>query len=132
MSDEKKIVKKPKKERKFHPIRYLKEMVGEVKKLSWLSFKDWMKYTGAVIVFVLLFSALVYAFDQAFGAGIQGLALIGGATPEPIATEEPFATEKPADTQAPTVAPTPQATDVPETETPDDDPETPAEETPAP
>ncbi|MCL2670619.1 MAG: preprotein translocase subunit SecE [Clostridiales bacterium] len=76
MADEKKIARKPKKERKFRPGRYLKEMWGEVKKLSWLSVPDLVKHTIAVIVFVLLMSALVFGFDQAFGAGVKALGSI--------------------------------------------------------
>lgn len=85
MADEKKIVKKSKKERKLHPLRYLKEMWGEVKKLSWLSIPDLAKHTVAVIVFVLLMSMLVYGFDQAFAAGVQGLSKIAPSqTAEPL------------------------------------------------
>ena len=82
MADEKKIIKKHKKERKFHPIRYLKEMMGEVKKLSWLTPADLVKHTLAVLVFVLIMSAMVYGFDQAFGAGIRGMSLIGANVAE--------------------------------------------------
>jgi len=82
MSTEKnKAKKKPAKARKLHPIRYIKEMWGEVKKLSWLSARDLVRHTVAVIVFVLVMSAMVYALDFAFGSGVKGINdLFGGGT----------------------------------------------------
>ena len=44
--------KKPKKERRFHPIRYFREMFGELKKLTWLTGKELVSHTIAVFVFV--------------------------------------------------------------------------------
>jgi len=80
MSTEHKHPKK-KKARKFHPIRYIKEMWGEVKKLSWLALPDLAKYAIAVIVFVLVMSTMVYALDFAFGSGVKGInELTGGTT----------------------------------------------------
>ena len=82
MSTEKnKAKKKPARARKLHPIRYIREMWGEVKKLSWLSVRDLVRNTIAVIVFVLVMSALVYALDFGFGAGVKGINdLFGGGT----------------------------------------------------
>ncbi len=73
-----KNAKKPQKERRFHPVRYLKEMWGEVKKLSWLSWKDLAKHTAAVVVFVLIMAVIIWALDFGFSAGVKGLSSLGG------------------------------------------------------
>lgn len=62
---------KPKKERRFHPIRFLKEVFAELKKVSWPTRKDLISYTLAVIVFVLLFSVVIGALDFVFQAGFK-------------------------------------------------------------
>ena len=68
-------VKKPdtkkKKERKFKLGAYLKEMWGEVKKLTWLSPKELAKNTGVVIVVVVAVTILIYVLDFAFGKPMQ-------------------------------------------------------------
>ena len=65
--------KKPekKKESKFKLGAYLKEMWGEVKKLTWLTPKELAKSTGVVIVVVLAVTLLIYILDFAFGKPIQ-------------------------------------------------------------
>ena len=60
-----------KKERKFHPIHYMKEMLGELKRLTWLSRKDLVSHTFAVIVFVLGMAAIMYVLDTIFAAGYK-------------------------------------------------------------
>ena len=73
---EKKVDKKPKKERRFHPIRYFREMFGELKKLTWLSGKDLVSHTLAVIVFVLGMAALIWALDLAFSSAFGAISQI--------------------------------------------------------
>lgn len=65
--------KKPqkKKERQFKLGTYLKEMWGEVKKLTWLTPKELAKNTAVVIVVVLAFTLMIYILDFAFGKPIQ-------------------------------------------------------------
>ena len=67
---EKKDVKKASKKR-FHLGTYLKEMWGEVKKLTWLSWKELAKNTGVVIVVVLAITLVIYVLDFAFGKPVQ-------------------------------------------------------------
>ena len=45
---------------------YIKEMTGEVKKLTWLNLKELVKATAVVLVFVLAFAVLIYVLDLAF------------------------------------------------------------------
>ena len=75
--------KKPqkKKERKFKIASYLKEMWGEVKKLTWLTPKELAKNTAVVIVVVLAFTLMIYILDFAFGKPIQ---LLLDAAPEAL------------------------------------------------
>ena len=73
---EKKAVAKPAKERKFHPIRYFREMFGELKKLTWLTWKELASHTAAVLVFVLAMAALIYVLDLAFGGAFGAISRI--------------------------------------------------------
>ena len=74
MANEKKAVAKPKKERRFHPIRYIREMIGEVKKLTWLTRKELLTHTVAVFVFVIAMALIIYVLDLVFGEGLGLLA----------------------------------------------------------
>ena len=73
---------------------YIKEMTGEVKKLTWLNMKELVKATAVVLVFVLAFALLIYVLDLIFYAPVK--ALLSGTT-EPTATVEPAENETPAD-----------------------------------
>ncbi len=70
---------KPAKKNKLNLKQYLKEMMGEVKKLTWLSFGDLVKHTAMVFVFVLAMSAVIWLLDLGFSAGVKGLATLTGA-----------------------------------------------------
>ena len=72
---------------------YIKEMTGEVKKLTWLSMKELIKATAVVLVFVLAFAILIYVLDLIFYAPVKAL-LSGGET---TATVEPAQDETPAE-----------------------------------
>ena len=65
--------KKPvaKKKKKFQLGTYLKEMWGEVKKLTWLSPKELAKNTGVVIAVVVAVTILIWVLDLAFGTPMQ-------------------------------------------------------------
>lgn len=78
---EKKTDKKPakKSDKKFSLGTYLKEMWGEVKKLTWLSPKELAKNTGVVIVVVLAVTIIIYVLDFVFGKPMQ---LLLDAAPE--------------------------------------------------
>lgn len=70
---------KPAKKSKLNIKQYLKEMMGEVKKLTWLSIGDLVKHTAMVFVFVLAMSAVIWLLDLGFSAGVKGLATLTGA-----------------------------------------------------
>ena len=56
--------------------RFIREMVGEVKKLTWLSGKELFSHTLAVIVFVLAMALLIGVLDLAFSSGFGALSSI--------------------------------------------------------
>ena len=70
---------KPAKKSKLNIKQYLKEMMGEVKKLTWLSVGDLVKHTTMVFVVVLVMSAVIWLLDLGFSAGVKGLATLSGA-----------------------------------------------------
>ncbi len=57
-------------------IRFFREMIGEVKKLTWLTGKELFSHTLAVIVFVLAMALLIYILDLAFSSGFGALSNI--------------------------------------------------------
>ncbi len=87
---------------------YIKEMTGEVKKLTWLSVKELVKATAVVLVFVLAFALIIYLLDLAFYTPVK-LILDDGTTPVPATTAPELPTAAPAETEVP-------ATDAPVTD----------------
>ncbi len=75
---------------------YIKEMTGEVKKLTWLSVKELVKATAVVLVFVLAFAVLIYVLDLIFYTPVKALLTESGTA----ATEQP-AEEQTGDETAP-------------------------------
>ncbi len=59
---------------------YIKEMTGEVKKLTWLNMKELIKATAVVLVFVLAFALLIYVLDLLFNWPIKALLTDNGST----------------------------------------------------
>ena len=57
--------KKPHKEKKPNKIgKALKETGNELKKVTWPKFKEVVKQTGIVLVFVLLFAVVLFGIDR--------------------------------------------------------------------
>ena len=54
-------------------IRFFREMIGEVKKLTWLSGKELFSHTLAVVVFVLGMALIIYVLDLTFSSGFGAL-----------------------------------------------------------
>ena len=87
-TDKKKESGGKKKEPFFSRIgRYFKEVIGELKKLTWPTRKELVSYTVTVMGFILLLAVIIYVLDLVFGGGLGLLATIGGKaspTPTPI------------------------------------------------
>lgn len=59
--------------KKFNLFRYFKEMIGEVKKLTWLTKSELLSHTVVVFVFVIVMALIIYALDFLFGTGVGAL-----------------------------------------------------------
>ncbi|MBC8531869.1 preprotein translocase subunit SecE [Gehongia tenuis] len=59
---------KKKKERRFHPIRFFKEMFFELKKVTWPTRKELVNYTLAVVAFMILMAIVIGVVDWGFGS----------------------------------------------------------------
>ena len=57
--------------KKFSLVRYCKEVMGELKKLSWPTKKELVSYTLTVIAFVLAMAAIIGLLDLAFSQGLS-------------------------------------------------------------
>jgi preprotein translocase subunit SecE len=61
----------PNKKKRRSPIRFLKEVVAELKKVSWPTRIELFSAVGAVMVFILLVGILVGVIDFALSEGIK-------------------------------------------------------------
>ncbi len=64
---------KKKEKRPNRVLRWLKDLKGELKKVTWPSLKDTVKNVGVVIVCVILVGIFIWAFDYLARAVIQAL-----------------------------------------------------------
>lgn len=44
-------------------VKYFKEVFSELKKVTWPTFKDLVKHTSAVIVFILVVGVIIFGVD---------------------------------------------------------------------
>lgn len=66
---------KVKKERKpGRAKQFFKEVIGELKKLSWPTKKELVSYTLTVVGFIALMAVIIYALDLVFSEGLGLLA----------------------------------------------------------
>lgn len=63
--------KNPNKKKRRSPARFFKDMWSELKKVTWPTRKDMVSYTITVIVFILIFAALVGAIDWLLANGLN-------------------------------------------------------------
>ncbi|HBU12862.1 MAG TPA: preprotein translocase subunit SecE [Clostridiales bacterium] len=68
LAEQKKIAKQKNKKQRRSPARFFKDVWGEVKKVTWPTRKELFKTTLMVIVFIAVFTAVVYAMDSGLGA----------------------------------------------------------------
>ena len=69
--------KKKDKKLRRSPAKYIKEVVAELKKVTWPTKKELVKYTIAVVVVVGLFAVIVGGVDFLL---TQGISLLSKAT----------------------------------------------------
>ena len=58
--------------------RAFKGMVEKLKKVTWPTFSNTLKSTGVVLIFVVVFLAVLMAMDALFGLGFSSLISING------------------------------------------------------
>lgn len=63
LAEQKKIAKKKNKKQKRSPIRFFKDVWGEIKKVTWPTRTDLFKTTFAVIIFIAIFAVIVGLMD---------------------------------------------------------------------
>ncbi len=81
-----KPVKKEKKPNLFARIgRYFKDVVGELKKVTWPTPKELVNYTLTVLAFIVIFAVIIGVLDFAFGEGFTALGGISGGSKEETA-----------------------------------------------
>jgi preprotein translocase subunit SecE len=74
-ADRKPVAREKKKRR--NPFKFFKDVYLELKKVTWPSRKDFLTFSLAVIVFIVLLAAIVFGFDTGLGQGLS--ALVGGS-----------------------------------------------------
>ena len=72
-SDKKAKAPKEKKKKPNRVMRWLKDLKGELKKVTWPSLKDVVKNVGIVILCVIIVGAFIWVFDFLARAVIDAL-----------------------------------------------------------
>jgi preprotein translocase subunit SecE len=68
LEQQKKLAKKANKKKRKSPARFFKDIVSELKKVTWPTVKDLVKYSGAVIAFILVIAVIVGLMDAGLSA----------------------------------------------------------------
>ncbi|MDL2237156.1 preprotein translocase subunit SecE [Christensenellaceae bacterium OttesenSCG-928-K19] len=71
LAEQKKIAKQKNKKQKRSLIRFFKDVWGEVKKVTWPTKEELFKTTLMVIVFIVIFTVIVYGIDAGLGTLFQ-------------------------------------------------------------
>ncbi|HZK44790.1 MAG: preprotein translocase subunit SecE [Eubacteriales bacterium] len=83
--------KKDKKPNLFARIgRFFKDVVGELKKLTWPTGKELAKYTATVLAFIVLFAVVIGVLDFLFGQGFTLLGSLAGKSGDSTALADAF------------------------------------------
>ncbi len=68
LEQQKKAAKKANKKKRRSPARFFKDIISELKKVTWPTPKELIKYTGAVIAFILVTAVIVGLMDMGLSA----------------------------------------------------------------
>ena len=63
LEQQKRAAKKANKKVRKSPARFFKDIISELKKVTWPSAKDLIKYSGAVLAFILVIAIIVGLMD---------------------------------------------------------------------
>jgi preprotein translocase subunit SecE len=64
---------KPAKRKRTSPALFVRQVIGELRKVIWPNRKELINYTIVSMTFVVIMMALVFALDWALGKGIFAL-----------------------------------------------------------
>jgi preprotein translocase subunit SecE len=68
LEQQKKAAKKANRKKRKSPARFFKDIISELKKVTWPTFKDLVKYSGAVIAFIVVAAVIVGLMDAGLSA----------------------------------------------------------------
>lgn len=63
LEQQKKAAKIANRKKRKSPARFFKDVISELKKVTWPTAKDLLKYAGAVIAFILVIAVIVGLMD---------------------------------------------------------------------
>ena len=63
LEQQKRAAKKANKKKRKSPARFFKDIVSELKKVTWPTGKELIKYAGAVIAFIIVLAVIVGLMD---------------------------------------------------------------------
>ena len=63
LEQQKKLAKKANKKKRRSPARFFKDIISELKKVTWPTAKDLVKYSGAVLAFIVVTAIIVGLMD---------------------------------------------------------------------
>lgn len=63
LEQQKKAAKKANKRKRKSPARFFKDILSELKKVTWPTAKTLIKYTGAVVAFIIVMAVIVGVMD---------------------------------------------------------------------
>lgn len=63
LEQQKKAAKKANRKKRKSPARFFKDIISELKKVTWPTGKELLKYTGAVLAFIIVLAIIVGLMD---------------------------------------------------------------------
>ncbi len=63
LEQQRKAAKKANKKKRKSPARFFKDVISELKKVTWPTSKELIKYAGAVIAFIIVLAVIVGLMD---------------------------------------------------------------------
>lgn len=67
LKDQKKLAQQKNKVKRRSPVRFFKDVIGELRKVTWATGPELMKTSLAVIIFIGIFAAVVGLMDWGLG-----------------------------------------------------------------
>jgi preprotein translocase subunit SecE len=68
LEQQKRLAKKANRKKRKSPAKFFKDIISELKKVTWPTAKDLLRYSGAVIAFILVTAIIVGLMDFGLNA----------------------------------------------------------------